>query len=145
MDIDKIKQMLELISGTDITELKVQKDGEMISIKRGTVSSPALLVKHEEVPDKRDEESAKEEQPSQYISVTSPIVGTLYRAPSPDAPFFVKVGSRVKKGQILCIIEAMKLMNEIESEVDGVIEKALVENGQSVEYGQILFFISPIS
>lgn len=145
MDIDKIKQVLDLISGTDITELKVQKDGEMISIKRGTVSSQALLVKQEEVSDTGEEAADREEEQSNYISVTSPIVGTLYRAPSPDAPYFVKAGSRVKKGQVLCIIEAMKLMNEIESEVDGIIEKTLVENGQPVEYGQTLFLISPLS
>lgn len=147
MDIDKIKQLLDLIDGRDITELRVQKDGELISIKRGTVSSSSpFKVQHEEISDGKEEAAAKkEEQESHYVPVTSPIVGTLYRAPSPDAPYFVKVGSRVKKGQVLCIIEAMKLMNEIESEVDGIIEKAHVENGQSVEYGQTLFLISPLS
>ncbi|RPI35263.1 MAG: acetyl-CoA carboxylase biotin carboxyl carrier protein, partial [Nitrospiraceae bacterium] len=77
-------------------------------------------------------------------TVTSPIVGTFYRSPSPEAPVFVETGLRIKKGQVLCIIEAMKLMNEIESEVDGILIKALVDNGQPVEYGEPLFLIEPV-
>lgn len=77
------------------------------------------------------------------IEVTSPMVGTFYRAPSPDAPPYVEVGVRVGKGSVLCIIEAMKLMNELESEVGGTIAKILVENAQPVEYGQVLFLIDP--
>jgi acetyl-CoA carboxylase biotin carboxyl carrier protein len=76
------------------------------------------------------------------IQVSSPFVGTFYRAPSPEAPYFIEVGQRVKKGQVLCIVEAMKLMNEIEAESDGTVAACLVENGQAVEYGQILFKIS---
>jgi len=74
-------------------------------------------------------------------TITSPLVGTFYRASSPDAPPFVEVGAKVEKGQVLCIIEAMKIMNEIESDVSGVIKKILVENGQPVEYGEPLFLI----
>jgi len=74
--------------------------------------------------------------------VSSPIVGTFYRSPSPDAPAFADVGSRVKKGQVLCIIEAMKLMNEIESDVDGVVTKVFPQNAQAVEYGEPLFAIN---
>lgn len=143
MEIDKIKQILDLISGTDITELQVQKDGEKLLIRRGTAASSTFIVPQPSAVEKKEE--IKEEQASHLIAVSSPIVGTLYRAPSPDAPNFVKAGSRVKKGQVLCIIEAMKLMNEIESEIDGIIEKALVENGQSVEYGETLFLIAPVS
>jgi acetyl-CoA carboxylase biotin carboxyl carrier protein len=84
-------------------------------------------------------ESAQEH----LIPVTSPMVGTFYRAPSPDAPPFVDVGGRVGTGTVLCIIEAMKLMNELESEVEGTIAKILVENAQPVEYGQVLFLIDP--
>jgi acetyl-CoA carboxylase biotin carboxyl carrier protein len=75
--------------------------------------------------------------------VASPFVGTFYRSPSPEASSFVEVGTRVKKGQVLCIVEAMKLMNEIEAETDGVVAAILVENAQPVEYGQALFKISP--
>jgi acetyl-CoA carboxylase biotin carboxyl carrier protein len=77
------------------------------------------------------------------LRVTSPMVGTFYRAPAPDAPPYVEVGGRVGKGTVLCIIEAMKLMNELESEVEGTIAKVLVENAQPVEYGQVLFLIDP--
>jgi acetyl-CoA carboxylase biotin carboxyl carrier protein len=78
-----------------------------------------------------------------YATVNSPFVGTFYRSPSPDAPSFVEVGQRVKKGQVMCIVEAMKLMNEIEAEVDGTVSAILVENAQPVEYGQPLFRVSP--
>jgi acetyl-CoA carboxylase biotin carboxyl carrier protein len=78
-----------------------------------------------------------------YATVASPFVGTFYRSPSPDAPAFVDIGQKVKKGQVLCIVEAMKLMNEIEAETDGTVSACLVENAQPVEYGQALFKISP--
>jgi acetyl-CoA carboxylase biotin carboxyl carrier protein len=78
-----------------------------------------------------------------YATVSSPFVGTFYRSPSPEAPPFVDVGTRVKKGQVLCIVEAMKLMNEIEAEMDGTVSAILAENAQPVEYGQALFKISP--
>ncbi len=79
----------------------------------------------------------------QFLYVSSPFVGTFYRAPSPEAPNFVEIGQRVKKGQVLCIVEAMKLMNEIEAELDGTVVACLVENAQPVEYGQALFRLSP--
>jgi len=78
-----------------------------------------------------------------FVTVTSPIVGTFYRSPSPDADPYVEEGESVKKGQVLCVVEAMKLMNEIESEADGRLVKILVENTKSVEYGQALFLIDP--
>ena len=84
-----------------------------------------------------------EAAPSNLVEVTSPMVGTFYRAPAPEAPPYVEVGTHVKKGQTLCILEAMKLMNELEAEVDGVIREILVENAEPVEYGQVLFRIEP--
>jgi acetyl-CoA carboxylase biotin carboxyl carrier protein len=84
-----------------------------------------------------------EEEGGALIEVTSPMVGTFYRAPSPEAPPYVEVGARVGRGSVLCIIEAMKLMNELESEVEGTIANVLVENAQPVEYGQTLFLIDP--
>jgi acetyl-CoA carboxylase biotin carboxyl carrier protein len=78
-----------------------------------------------------------------YIDVKSPMVGTFYRAPAPEAPPYVEMGSPVSKGQTLCILEAMKLMNELESEVDGTVREVLVENADPVEYGQVLFRIEP--
>jgi acetyl-CoA carboxylase biotin carboxyl carrier protein len=90
-------------------------------------------------PDVEDEEAV----PDGFLQVISPMVGTFYRAPSPDAAPYVDVGARVGKGNVLCIIEAMKLMNELESEVEGTIAKILVDDAQPVEYGQILFLIDP--
>jgi acetyl-CoA carboxylase biotin carboxyl carrier protein len=84
------------------------------------------------------------EESQRLITIKAPLVGTFYRATSPDGPPLVEVGDRVKKGQVLCIIEAMKLMNEIESEVDGTLVKVLVENAQPVEYGEALFLIEPV-
>jgi acetyl-CoA carboxylase biotin carboxyl carrier protein len=78
-----------------------------------------------------------------HVDVTSPMVGTFYRAPAPEAPPYVEIGSHVRKGQTLCILEAMKLMNELEAEVDGVVREVLVGNGEPVEYGQVLFRIEP--
>jgi acetyl-CoA carboxylase biotin carboxyl carrier protein len=86
---------------------------------------------------------ASVEAPSDLIEVTSPMVGTFYRAPSPEAPPYVEVGQRVAEGDTLCIIEAMKLMNELESEVGGTVSKVLVGNAEPVEYGQVLFLIEP--
>lgn len=86
-------------------------------------------------------ETALPQKENKYHIIKSPLVGTFYRAPSPGAPPFVEVGDRVSKGQVLCIIEALKVMNEIESDVDGKVVKILVENGQPVEYGQELFYI----
>jgi acetyl-CoA carboxylase biotin carboxyl carrier protein len=85
----------------------------------------------------------EDEVSGNLVEVTSPMVGTFYRAPSPDAPPYVEVGSRVAEGNVLCIIEAMKLMNELESEVAGTIAKILVENAEPVEYGQVLFLVDP--
>jgi acetyl-CoA carboxylase biotin carboxyl carrier protein len=85
-----------------------------------------------------------EEETQRLVTITSPIVGTFYRAPTPEAVSFVEIGANVNKGQVLCIVEAMKLMNEIESDVDGIVVKILVENGQPVEYGEPLFLIDPV-
>jgi acetyl-CoA carboxylase biotin carboxyl carrier protein len=81
--------------------------------------------------------------PSNLTDITSPMVGTFYRAPAPEAPAYVEVGQRVSRGQTLCILEAMKLMNELESEVDGIVREVLVDNAEPVEYGQVLFRIEP--
>lgn len=144
MDIDEIKGLIELLQETDITELQIEREGSKLKIKREkflssfeappSVSKPAAgagEVKEAEVEEHKHE------------SITSPIVGIFHRSPAPEAPPFVEVGSSVKKGQVLCIVEAMKLMNEIESDTDGIISKILVENGQPVEYGEPLFLIEP--
>ncbi len=141
MELEDLKGLIELLKDTDITELLVEKDGTKVKIKREKIFSSV------EIPSPKVQESIikeTEDETQRLITVTSPIVGTFYRSPSPDAPPFIEAGTRIKKGQVLCIIEAMKLMNEIESEADGIVIKALVENGQPVEYGEPLFLIEPL-
>ncbi|MBF0472499.1 MAG: acetyl-CoA carboxylase biotin carboxyl carrier protein [Nitrospirae bacterium] len=138
MDTNNIKELIDLIDGTDITELYFEKDGTKIRIRKGALSLPKQEVSNAtsiSIPDECEPVSPD------YHIVTSPIVGTFYAASAPDSESFVKKGEQVTKGQILCVIEAMKLMNEIESEVDGIVDKILVENGQPVEYGEHMFHI----
>jgi len=144
MELEDLKGLIELLKETDITELLVEKDGTKVKIKREKIFSSVEIPSPKAAPLQETITQETEEETQRLITITSPIVGTFYRSPSPDAPPFVEVGLRVKKGQVLCIIEAMKLMNEIESEADGIVVKALVENGQPVEYGEPLFLIEPI-
>ncbi len=143
MEIDDLKELISLLRDTDITEIQIEKDGEKVKIRR------QMLLPSLQGPSKTmtviEKTEATEEETQRLITITSPIVGVFYRSPSPDAPPFVETGMRVKKGQVICIIEAMKLMNEIESEMESVIVRALVENGQPVEYGEPLFLVEPAS
>jgi oxaloacetate decarboxylase (Na+ extruding) subunit alpha len=151
MNLKEIKELIDVLKDSDVTEIELEKAGTRIKIKKGAAG-------RERVPAPRAGELPAVEPPAQVAPpaepqgevqknlfvVNSPIVGTFYRAPTPDAAVYVEVGDVVKKGQILCIIEAMKLMNEIEAEVSGKIVAALVENAQPVEYGEPLFHIEPI-
>jgi acetyl-CoA carboxylase biotin carboxyl carrier protein len=147
MELEDLKEIIELLKETDITELQVEKDGTKVKIKREkflqqfeiSAQKPSVVPVQETI----IKEIVAEDSEQRLITITSPIVGTFYRAPSPEATSFIEIGQRVKKGQALCIVEAMKLMNEIESEADGIVVKALVENGQPVEYGEPLFLIDP--
>jgi acetyl-CoA carboxylase biotin carboxyl carrier protein len=143
MEIDDLKELIDLLKETDITELQLEKDGTKVRIKRERMLSP-MEIQVQKFGGLQEKTISATEEETRLITITSPIVGTFYRAPSPEAAPFVEIGSRVKKGQVLCIVEAMKLMNEIESEIDGTIIKALVENGQPVEYGEPLFLIEPV-
>jgi len=144
MELDDLKELIDLLKGTDITELQIEKDGTKVRIKREKFLSSIEMSLPKSVGLQEKIVGEMEEETLRLITITSPIVGTFYRSPSPDAPPFVEVGIKVNKGQVLCIVEAMKLMNEIESEVDGIVMKVLVENGQPVEYGEPLFLIEPI-
>jgi acetyl-CoA carboxylase biotin carboxyl carrier protein len=150
MELEDIRRIFRLLRNTDISEFSYEKDGEKIKIKRGKMSAryEAPLEEVQKYPEvqkkvQEEEEAAPGGETHGFFTITSPIVGTFYRSPSPDSPAFVDISSEVKKGQVLCIIEAMKLMNEIESEIDGIIMRILVENGQPVEYGEPLFLIDP--
>jgi acetyl-CoA carboxylase biotin carboxyl carrier protein len=146
MELEDLKELMGLLKDTDVTELQIEKDGVKVKIKRekffGHLEIPPIMHEKREI--KKEDVVVETEPEGRLLTVTSPIVGTFYRSPSPDAEPFVDVGARVKKGQVLCIIEAMKLMNEIESEVDGVVVRILVDNGHPVEYGEPLFLIEPI-
>ncbi|MGQ9569360.1 MAG: acetyl-CoA carboxylase biotin carboxyl carrier protein [Thermodesulfovibrionales bacterium] len=142
MELEDLKELIEYLKDTDITEISVEKDGIKVKIKREKFLSP-MEISPQKFVSHQEKALGKIEEEARVITVTSPIVGTFYRAPSPEADPFVEVGSKVKKGHVLCIIEAMKLMNEIESDVDGIVIKILVENGQPVEYGEPLFLIEP--
>jgi acetyl-CoA carboxylase biotin carboxyl carrier protein len=160
MDLRKLKKLIELVEASGIAEIEITEGEEKVRIAKyappliaqANPSYPVGPVVHAApVPTApqptpavttptEERTPGGESLPSGHV-VKSPMVGTLYRAPSPSAPPFVEVGSQVKVGDRLCIIEAMKLMNEIEADVAGVVKAILVENGQPVEYGQPLFII----
>lgn len=153
VDIGDLKALIDLVKNTEVSELEVEKGGIRVRIKKSTTSTSGLRRVQETVSTAITPASAvpgTTPQASEVVEdkhhlVCSPIVGTFYRAPSPGAEPYVNVGDIIKKGQILCIVEAMKLMNEIESEVAGKIVEVLVEDSQPVEYGEILFKVEPIS
>ncbi|MGO9612027.1 MAG: acetyl-CoA carboxylase biotin carboxyl carrier protein [Dissulfurispiraceae bacterium] len=142
MEIEELRELMGLLKDTDITELQIEKEGIKIKIRREKFFGH-LEVQQPVFIGKRETKDVAIETDSGLFTVTSPIIGTFYRSPSPEAEPFVEVGATIKKGQVVCIIEAMKLMNEIESEVDGVVKRLLVENGHPVEYGEPLFLIEP--
>lgn len=147
MNIKEIRDLINLMKETKIEELEVEKAGTKVRIKRGQPAFPLSTVEVKSQSLSRQEIDYKsltkelDDEKNRYFCVKSPIVGTFYRSPAPGAPPYIEVGDIIKKGQILCIIEAMKLMNEIESDVDGKIIEILPEKGQPVEYGEVLFYI----
>ncbi|HET9597318.1 MAG TPA: acetyl-CoA carboxylase biotin carboxyl carrier protein [Anaeromyxobacteraceae bacterium] len=155
--LDEVKALVKVLEGTDVTSLRWDRNGQKIVIRRGAVAAPTMGVVQVAAPGPVPLPVAAAPAPAPAaavapapkpeakpgVLVTSPFVGTFYRAPSPDSPAFVDVGSSVKKGQVLCIVEAMKLMNEIEAEASGKIAEILVANATPVEFGQPLFRIEP--
>ena len=151
MDLSYVRKLIKILAESGVDEIEIEEEGKRLRIaKHGrnsvAVQSPAGLVPAQvaDVPTPTLPSSAQPAPPppeTPYHEVRSPIVGTFYRAPAPDAAAFVSVGSPVEPGTVLCIVEAMKLMNEIESDVSGKIAKILVENGRPVEYDQVLFLI----
>ncbi len=140
MDLKNIKALYKFIKGTDIEELEVEGPDGKVRIKRGAVKGSSVSA-----PEPAAETAAVEkkgEGSENLVTVSSPMVGTFYRAASPEASAFVETGTSIKTGQTICIIEAMKIMNEVESEYSGKIVSILVENGQPVEYGEPLFNVA---
>lgn len=155
MDVKDIKRLLEAVEASGISELVLETGDYKLSVKRGGVS--LAPVEPAPAPQQSTQQSAPAAQPApapaaaepespanNLTEVAAPIVGTFYASPSPDAPSFVKVGDRVQAGTVLCIIEAMKLMNEIEAETAGVVREILVRDTEPVEYGQALFRLEPV-
>ncbi len=156
MNLDDVKQILELVKEHELSEFEMEHEGLKIRVRkdaRGRLLSDLPAVQHHvplaglpagvhaPAPVAAPTMQPAADESAEFAIVKSPIVGTFYRAPEPGAPPFTEVGALVKKGQVLCIIEAMKLMNEIESEYDGEIAKIYVENGQPVQYGERLFAV----
>ena len=144
MELEDLKELIELLKDSDITELQIEKEGTKVKIKREKFLQSLEVPVHKPAAFHEKTNAEVEEEAQRLVTITSPIVGTFYRASSPETNPFVELGSKVSKGQVLCIVEAMKLMNEIECDVDGIVVKILVENGQPVEYGEPLFLIEPV-
>ena len=155
MDYKAILNIMKEMNQTELTKLEIEEEGIRICMEKGTVApvvqasvpqpmmsvAPPQAASVIEAVEKTEAKEIKEQEEIAGKTVVSPMVGTFYSQPSPEKPAFVKVGDKIKKGQTLCIIEAMKLMNEIESEEDGEIIKILVKDEEMVEYGQPLFII----
>jgi acetyl-CoA carboxylase biotin carboxyl carrier protein len=146
----EIEDLVEVLNRYQLTELEFEKKGVRIRLKRDhlPVAAPRQAESSNTgaaVPPSERPASQYSGESTHFLTVTSPIVGTFYRSPSPDTDPYVEEGDLVKKGQVLCIVEAMKLMNEIEAETDGKIVKILVESTTPVEFGQPLYLIDPLS
>lgn len=153
MDLRKLKTLIDLVEASDISELELTEGEEKVKISRQNnlqptaapisyVQPPIEVANEKQTIAKQEDTAPKEKVTESKNMITSPMVGTFYRAASPDSAPFIDIGSSVKKGDTLCIIEAMKILNEIDSDKEGTISKILIENGQPVEFGQPLFEIS---
>ena len=159
MELKEIKELIKLVSESGVSEIEVERGDFKVSIKKNTekitvaqaapvyqsmpVAAP-VVSSATSFPTEKMEAQTSTPAVSNLITVKSPMIGTFYKTPSPDKPSFVNIGDEIKPGKVLCIIEAMKLFNEIESEISGKIVKILVENASPVEYDQPLFLVEPM-
>lgn len=157
MDLNLIKKLVKILETSEVTDIEIEENGTKIKVAKKVRIAPAMQaissvpsqpasVSFQQKEDAKpvEKKTIEESAESNLHTVRSPIVGTFYRAPAPDADPYVQVGDVVSVGTVLCIVEAMKLMNEIESDVNGKVVKILVENGKPVEYNQPLFLIQPM-
>jgi acetyl-CoA carboxylase biotin carboxyl carrier protein len=157
VETKEIRELIELISRSNFTTFELEREGVRIKLVRpeagepfappppvaaGIAPGPVVLAEPVTPPPRGSAEPAAQ---NGLYEMHSPIVGTFYRAPGPDTPPFVEIGSRVRKGQVVCIVEAMKVMNEIESEIDAEVVEIAIANGQPVEYGEVLFRLRPVA
>jgi acetyl-CoA carboxylase biotin carboxyl carrier protein len=149
MDIDEIKQLVQLMVDNDLSELDITDGPKKISLKRGagnvpvTASPPVVAGPVAAAPVGVGPPAAEAPITDKHIEIRSPMVGTFYAAPSPDTDPYVQVGTRVSEDSVVCIIEAMKVMNEIKAECSGTVAEVCVRNAQPVEYAQVLFHVKP--
>ncbi|NNG27677.1 MAG: acetyl-CoA carboxylase biotin carboxyl carrier protein [Ignavibacteriaceae bacterium] len=153
MDLNLIKRLVKIVDTSGVTDLEIEENGIRVKIAKKirqaqVVADPSVSAQTATMPAAQAEvkveeklEKVEKSIPANLHEIRSPIVGTFYRAPSPDADNYAEIGDQVSPGSVLCIVEAMKLMNEIESDVSGKISKILVENGKPVEYNQPLYLI----
>lgn len=146
MDIRKVKKLIELLEESGVAEIEIREGEESVRISRFSQLTPAAPAVAAMPAAPAPAAAAAESEPAQPelpegSHIDSPMVGTFYRSPSPGSPPFTEVGQRVKVGDTLCIVEAMKMFNQIESDVDGVVAAILVDNGEPVEFGQTLFIV----
>lgn len=154
LSLNDIKELLSAVDASNVAEFEIESGDFKLSLKKAAAGAPVVQAAPALAPTVTAaapavaatpvaQPEALPTLPSKAITINAPMVGTFYRSPSPDAPAFAEVGDVVKPGQTVCIIEAMKLMNELESEVSGRVARILVENGQPVEYGQPLIELEP--
>lgn len=148
MNLKELKEMIALMNENNLVEIEIEREGLRIRIKKGISGIPEITEEKYIIQPSAAALAAAPSKEAEVptvkrVEIKAPMVGTFYRAPAPDAPPFVEVGDEIEPGQIICIIEAMKLMNEIKAEIKGRITEVLVDNAAPVEFGQVLFFIEP--
>ena len=151
MNLKEIKEIINLMNEHNLTEIEIDKGDQKIKLKKATGPASGVVIESPVMNHSMQQQNAEglsvkrepEPKPSSLIEIKAPIVGTFYRSPSPDAASFIEVGQEIEVGEVVCIIEAMKLMNEIKSEVKGKVVDILAENADPVEFGQILILIEP--
>ena len=148
MDLRKVKKLIELLEESGLSEIEITEGDDKVRITKGGKQAPQTniveTIQESETltPNENIDEHAKSKNNAEFHEVKAPMIGTYYQSPEPDAEAFVKVGDPISDGDTLCIIEAMKMMNKIESDVSGTIERIMVQNGDPVEFDQVLFLVS---
>ena len=148
MDLRKVKKLIELLEESGLSEIEITEGDDKVRITKGGKQAPQRniveTIQESETltPNENIDEHAKQKNNAEFHEVKAPMIGTYYQSPEPDAEAFVKVGDPISDGDTLCIIEAMKMMNKIESDISGTIERIMVQNGDPVEFDQVLFLVS---
>ena len=152
MNLKEIKEIINLMNEHGLTEIEVEKGDQKIKLKKSSISGESAIVEQQPIaqqpvakaPTGEVEKESSKQESKNLIEIKAPLVGTFYRSSSPDAASFVEVGQEIEVGEVVCIVEAMKLMNEIKSEVRGKVVDILAENADPVEFGQIMFLIESL-